>query len=161
MQVEEPKLGRSGVSLPRGFFGLQVPASSKANSSPGVSNLPQDSYICVPTSRWATTVIFICAISMIRGDVGRGNEAGEVLKRKILTAPAPCLRLAHRCRATFCAAGQTGPAGRDSISCMYAQACVPVQSSYPHQLCMKYTLQHHSVIHVVRCAGSEAMPRRD
>ena len=90
---------------------------------------------------------FICVISMIRGDAGQGNEAGEVLKREILTAPAPCLRLAHRCRATFCAAGQTGPAGRVSTSCMYAQACVPVQSSYPHQLCMKYTLQHHSVIH--------------
>ena len=97
----------------------------KLTSSPSASNLPQASYMCIHT-KLQLLETFICAISMIRGDAGQGNEAGEVLKREILTAPAPCLRLAHRCRATFCAAGQTGPAGRVSISCIYAQACVPV-----------------------------------
>ena len=115
---EEPKPGRSGAFLPRGFMHASLPQVL------ALVMFLKNLYVHSHQVQLLET--FICAISMIRGDAGQGNEAGEVLKREILTAPAPCLRLAHRCRATFCAAGQTGPAGRVSISCIYAQACVPV-----------------------------------
>ena len=45
-----------------------------------------------------------------------------------------------------------------SSSCMFAQACVPVYSLYPHQPRLKYTLQHCSVCYVVPSAGSDPCP---
>ena len=36
-----------------------------------------------------------------------------------------------------------------SSSCMFAQACVPVYSSYPYQPRLKYTLQHCSVCYAI------------
>ena len=74
---------------------------------------------------------------------------------QIFSAPPPDQ---SSCRTAPRAPGRTGSAGRVSISCMYAQACLLVNSSYPHQPYLKYTLQHCSVCYVVPSAGSDPCP---
>ena len=125
----------------------------------GASNLPQDSYICVPTSRWAIIVIFICAImpiSLIRGDVGRGdvgqgNEAGEALKKKILTAPPHvCGLRADAAQHCVRRAKPVLPAWVLYPVCQLRPAPCLFLVSTP-ALYEIHTLQQHSVIHVGTC----------
>ena len=86
VQVEEPQLGRSAVCLPRGLVAksLQVPWFT---SSPSVSNLPQDSILCIQHQDWDCILYCATSISVIRGEVGQGrgcicqeDQAGGIKK---------------------------------------------------------------------------------
>ena len=133
-----------------------------------ISNLPQELLTCVQHQDRRYSSLYLCniAISDTRRCRPRGYELPRSPRKRGQKGkfrprhhhghhlPSSCARLPRN-------TVRTEPnrlRHEGSSSCMFAQACVPVYSSYPYQPRLKYTLQHCSVCYVVPSAGSDPCP---